>query len=122
MCAPQCLACLHSDLKLLSPLCSVLYASRRFVSAANSLGFGLRDYFDVYRSYYEWLDYSRLTDNLSLCELDSNFANAYYDFTTDFDTFSATSIDFKNWSSTVMNKFRSRIKHRQIADRYKFNI
>jgi hypothetical protein len=35
---------------------------------------------------------------------------------------SASSIDFINWSSSVKNKFRSRIKHRQIADRYKFNI
>jgi hypothetical protein len=122
LCAPQCLACLHSDLKLLSPLCSVLYASMRFVSAADSLGFGLRDYFDIYKSYYQWLDYSRLVDNLSLCELDSHFANAYYDSIIDFDTFSSTSIDFINWSSTVKNKFRSRIKHRQIADRYKFNI
>ena len=74
------------------------------------------------KSYYNWLDYFRLTDDLSLCELDSNFASAYYASTTHFDSFSATSIDFKNWSSTVMNKFRSRIKHRQIADRYKFNI
>jgi hypothetical protein len=122
LCAPQCLACLHSDLKLLSPLCSVLYASKRFVSAADSLGFGLRDYFDIYKSYYHWLDYSRLVDNLSLCALDSHFASAYYDSIIDFDAFSATSIDFKNWSSSVINKFRSRIKHRQIADRYKFNI
>ena len=122
LCASQCLACLHSDLKLLSPLCSVLYASKRFVSAADSLGFGLRDYFDIYKSYYRWLDYSRLADNLSLCELDSQFTSAYYDSTIDFVTFSATSIDFMNWSSSVMNKFRSRIKHRQIADRYKFNI
>jgi hypothetical protein len=82
----------------------------------------LRDYFDIYKSYYQWLDYSRLVDNLSLCELDSHFANAYYDSIIDFDTFSSTSIDFINWSSTVKNKFRSRIKHRQIADRYKFNI
>lgn len=122
LCAPQCLACLHSDLNLLSPLCSVLYASKRFVSAADSFGFGLRDYFDIYKSYYYWLDYSRLVDNLSMCELDSHFASTYYDYIIDFDTFSATSIDFKNWSSSVMNKFRSRIKHRQIADRYKFNI
>lgn len=122
LCAPQCLACLHSDLKILSPLCSVLYASKRFVSAAYSLDFGLRDYYDIYKSYYNWLDYSRLVDNLSLCELDSHFASAYYDSIIDFDAFSATSIDFMNWSSTVKNKFRSRIKHRQIADRYKFNI
>lgn len=122
LCACQCLACLHSDLNLLSPLCSVLYASKRFVSAADSLGFGLRDYFDIYKSYYQWLDYSRLTDNLSLCEIDSNFAYAYYFSIKDFDTFSATSIDFMNWSISVKNKFRSRIKHRQIADRYKFNI
>lgn len=120
--APQCLACLHSDLNLLSPLCSVLYASKRFVSAAYSFGFGLRDYFDIYKSYYHWLDYSRLVDNLLMCELDSYFATAYYDSIIDFDTFSATSIDFMNWSSSVKNKFRSRIKHRQIADRYKFNI
>lgn len=122
LCAPQCLACLHSDLNLLSPLCSVLYASKRFVSAADSFGFGLRDYYDIYKSYYVWLDYSRLIDNLSLCELDSNFACAYYDSIIDFDTFSATSIDFINWSFSVKNKFRLRIKHRQIADRYKFNI
>lgn len=122
LCAPQCLACLHSDLNLLSPLCSVLYASKRFVSAADSFGFGLRDYYDIYKSYYNWLDYSRLTDNLSLCEMDSNFAYAYYDSIIDFDSFSATSIDFFNWSISVQNKFRSRIKHRQIADRYKFNI
>lgn len=122
LCAPQCLACLHSDLNLLSPLCSVLYASKRFVSAADSLGFGLRDYYDIYKFYYNWLDYSRLTDNLSLCEMDSDFASAYYDSIIDFDTFSATSIDFLNWSISVTNKFRSRIKHRQIADRYKFNI
>ena len=122
LCAPQCLACLHSDLNLLSPLCSVLYASKRFVSAADSLGFGLCDYFDIYKSYYQWLDYSRLVDNLSLCELDSHFASAYYDSIIDFDAFSSTSIDFINWSSSVKNKFRSRIKHRQIADRYKFNI
>ena len=122
LCAPQCLACLHSDLNLLSPLCSVLYASKRFVSAADSLGFGLCDYFDIYKSYYQWLDYSRLVDNLSLCELDSSFAAAYYDSLFDFDTFSASSVDFMNWSISVKNKFRSRIKHRQIADRYKFNI
>ena len=122
LCAPQCLACLHSDLKLLSPLCSLLYASKRFVSAADSLGFGLRDYYDIYKSYYNWLDYSRLTDYLSNCELDSNFASAYYDSIIDFDGFSASSIDFINWSCSVKNKFRSRIKHRQIADRYKFNI
>ena len=99
-----------------------MYASKRFVSAADSFGFGLRDYYDIYKSYYTWLDYSRLTDNLSLCQIDSNFANAYYDSIIDFDTFSATSIDFINWSISVNNKFRSRIKHRQIADRYKFNI
>nr|QJB21517.1 MAG: replication initiator protein [Microvirus sp.] len=122
LCAPQCLACLHSDLKLLSPLCSVLYASKRFVSSAYSLGFGLRDYFDIYKSYYNWRDYSRLVDNLSLCELDLNFASAYYDSLIDFDTFSSSSADFINWSISVSNKFRSRIKHRQIADRYKFNI
>lgn len=122
LCAPQCLACLYSDLNLLSPLCSVLYASKRFVSAADSFGFGLCDYFDIYKSYYQWLDYSRLVDYLSLCELDSHFACAYYDSIIDFDTFSACSIDFMNWSSSVKNKFRSRIKHRQIADRYKFNI
>lgn len=122
LCAPQCLACLHSDLNLLSPLCSVLYASIRFVAAADSLGFGLRDYFDIYKSYYTWLDYSRLVDNLLKCELDSNYASAYYDSIIDFDTFSSTSIDFINWSTSVINKFRSRIKHRQIADRYKFNI
>lgn len=122
LCAPQCLACLHSDLNLLSPLCTVLYASKRFVSAADSFGFGLRDYFDIYQSYYHWLDYSRLIDNLSLCELDSHFASAYYDSIFDFDAFSASSIDFMNWSSSVKNKFRSRIKHRQIADRFKFNI
>ena len=122
LCSIQCQACLHSDLKLLSPLCSVLYASKRFVSAAVSLGFGLRDYYDVYKSYYHWLNYSRLTDTLSRCELDSNFASAYYLSITDFDTLSATSIDFINWSNSVKNKFRSRIKHRQIADRYKFNI
>lgn len=122
LCAPQCLACLHSDLHLLSPLCSVLYASKRFVTAADSLGFGLRDYFDIYKSYYNWLDYSRLVDTLFLCELDSYFASAYYDSIIDFDTFSAASIDFQNWSISVKNKFRSRIKHRQIADRYKFNI
>nr|DAG82608.1 MAG TPA: Replication associated protein [Microviridae sp.] len=121
LCAPQCLACLHSDFNLLSPLCSVLYASKRFVSAADSFGFGLRDYYDIYKSYYVWLDYSRLIDNLSLCELDSNFAYAYYDSIIDFDTFS-TSIAFINWSFSVKNKFRSRIKHRQIADRFKFNI
>ena len=57
-----------------------------------------------------------------MCELDSNFASAYYDSIIDFDTFAATSIDFMNWSISVKNKFRSRIKHRQIADRYKFNI
>ena len=122
LCAPQCLACLHSDLKLLSPLCSVLYASKRFVSAADSFGFGLRDYYDIYKSYYKWLGYSQLVDNLSLCELDSYFASAYYDSIVDFDTFSALSIDFINWSISVKNKFLSRIKHRQIADRYKFNI
>lgn len=121
LCASQCLACLHSDLKLLSPLCSVLYASKRFVSAADSLGFGLRDYFDVYKSYYVWLDYSRLVDNLSLCQLDAHFASAYYTSITDFDTLSR-SVDFIDWSISVKNKFRSRIKHRQIADRYKFNI
>lgn len=121
LCALQCEACLHSDFKLLSPLCSVLYASKRFVTAADSLGFGLRDYFDIYKSYYNWRDYSRLTDNLSLCQLDYQFASAYYDSITDFDALSASS-DFINWSSTVKNKFRSRIKHRQIADRYKFNI
>lgn len=120
--AQQCLACLHSDLNLLSPLCSVLYASKRFVSAADFLDFGLRDYYDIYKSYYNWLDYSRLVDNLSLCQLDSCFASAYYDSIIDFDTFSASSIDFMNWSLSVKNKFRSRIKHRQIADRYKFNI
>lgn len=122
LCSQQCAACLYSDLDLLSPLCSVLYASKRFVTAADSLGFGLRDYYDIYKSYYQWLDYSRLTDYLSNCESDSNFAFAYYDSITDFDTFSSTSIDFINWSSTVKCKFRSRIKHRQIADRYKFNI
>lgn len=122
LCAPQCLACLHSDLNFLSPLCSVLYSSKRFVSAADSFGFGLRVYFDIYKSYYQWFDYSRLVNTLSLCELDSHFASAYYDSIIDFDTFSATSIDFINWSSAVKNKFRSRIKHRQIADRYKFNI
>lgn len=121
LCSPQCLACLHSDLKSLSPLCSVLYASKRFVSAADSLGFGLRDYFDIYKSYYNWLDYSRLVDNLSICQLDAQFASAYYASITDFDTLSA-SVDFINWSRSVNNKFRSRIKHRQIADRYKFNI
>jgi hypothetical protein len=121
LCAPQCLACLHSDLKLLSPLCSVLYASKRFVSAADSLGFGLRDYFDIYKSYYNWLEYSRLTDNLSLCELDFKFASAYYESITHFDSLSV-SIDFINWSNSVICKYRSRIKHRQIADRYKFNI
>lgn len=121
LCAPQCLACLHSDLSLLSPLCSVLYASKRFVSAADSLCFSLRDYYDVYKSYYNYVDYSRLTDNLSLCQLDSNFASAYYDSITDFDTLSS-SVDFIDWSRSVQNKFRSRIKHRQIADRYKFNI
>lgn len=121
LCAPQCVACLHSDLNLLSPLCSVLYASKRFVSAADSLGFGLRDYFDIYKSYYNWLEYSRLTDNLSLCQLDDQFASAYYASITDFDILSS-SIDFINWSASVKNKFRSRIKHRQIADRYKFNI
>lgn len=121
LCAPQCLACLHSDLKLLSPLCSVLYASKRFVSAADSLGFGLRDYYDIYKSYYNFIDYSRLTDNLSLCQLDAHFASAYYASITDFDTLSS-SIDFVDWSNSVSNKFRSRIKHRQIADRYKFNI
>lgn len=122
LCASQCLACLHSDLKLLSPLCSVLYASKRFVSAAVSLGFGLRDYFDIYKSYYNWLDYSRLSDCLLLCQLDSSFASAYYDSIIDFNSFSALSIDFKDWFLSVKNKFRSRIKHRQIADRYKFNI
>lgn len=121
LCAPQCLACLYSDFKLLSPLCSVLYASKRFVSAADSLGFGLRDYFDIHQSYYNWLEYSRLTDNLSLCELDFQFASAYYESITHFDILSG-SIDFINWSNSVINKFRSRIKHRQIADRYKFNI
>lgn len=121
LCAPQCLACLHSDLSLLSPLCSVLYASKRFVSAADSLCFSLRDYYDIYKSYYNFVDYSRLTDNLSLCQLDSNFASAYYDSITDFDTLSS-SVDFIDWSRSVQNKFRSRIKHRQIADRYKFNI
>lgn len=121
LCAPQCLACLHSDLNLLSPLCSVLYASKRFVSAADSLGFGLRDYYDIYKSYYNFVDYSRLTDNLSLCQLDAQFASAYYTSITDFDTLSS-SVDFINWSISVKNKFRSRIKHRQIADRYKFNI
>ena len=94
----------------------------RSVSQSRYYGFGLRDYFDIYKSYYQWLDYSRLVDNLSLCELDSHFASAYYDSITDFDTFSATSIDFMNWSNSVKIKFRSRIKHRQIADRYKFNI
>lgn len=122
LCAPQCLACLHSDLNLLSPLCSVLYTSKRFVSAADSLGFGLRDYFDIYQSYYNWIDYSRLVDTLSICELDSHYASQYYDSIVDFDTFSSTSVDFQEWSATVKNKFRSRIKHRQIADRYKFNI
>lgn len=121
LCAPQCLACLHSDLKLLSPLCSVLYASKRFVSAADSLGFGLRDYYDIYKSYYNFIDYSRLIDNLSLCQLDAHFASAYYASITDFDTLSS-SIDFVDWSNSVISKFRSRIKHRQIADRYKFNI
>ena len=99
-----------------------MYASKRFVAAADSLGFGLRDYFDIYKSYYKWLGYSQLVDNLSLCELDSYFASAYYDSILDFDTFSALSIDFIDWSISVKNKFRSRIKHRQIADRYKFNI
>lgn len=120
--APQCLACLHSDLNLLSPLCSALYASKRFVSAADSLGFGLRDYYDIYKSYYNWFSYSRLVNNLHLCQLDSCFASAYYDSIIDFNAFSAFSIDFMNWSLSVKNKFRSRIKHRQIADRYKFNI
>lgn len=121
LCAPQCLACLHSDLKLLSPLCSVLYASKRFVFAAESLGFGLRDYYDIHKSYYNFVEYSRLTDNLSLCQLDGQFASAYYSSITDFDTLSA-SVDFIDWSRSVQNKFRSRIKHRQLADRYKFNI
>ncbi len=122
LCAPQCLACLHSDLKLLSPLCSVLYASKRFVAAADSLCFGLRDYFDIYQSYYNWVDYSRLVDTLSICEMDSHYASQYYDSIIDFDSFSSSSVDFINWSLSVKNKFRSRIKHRQIADRYKFNI
>jgi hypothetical protein len=121
LCAPQCLACLHSDLKLLSPLCSVLYASKRFVSAAESLDFSLRDYYDVHKSYYNFVEYSRLTDNLSLCQLDDQFASLYYSSITDFDTLSA-SVDFIDWSRSVQNKFRSRIKHRLIADRYKFNI
>lgn len=121
LCAPQCLACLHSDLNLLSPLCSVLYASKRFVSAADFLYFSLRDYYDIYKSYYNFVEYSRLTDNLSLCQLDSQFATAYYASITDFDYLSS-SVDFVDWSRSVQNKFRSRIKHRQIADRYKFNI
>ena len=112
---------MHSDLKLLSPLCSVLYASKRFVSAAKSLDFGLRDYYDVHKSYYNFVEYSRLTDNLSLCQLDAQFASAYYASIIDFDTLSC-SVDFIDWSHSVKNKFRSRIKHRQIADRYKFNI
>ena len=80
-----------------------------------------RDYYDIYKSYYNFIDYSRLTDNLSLCQLDAHFASAYYASITDFDTFSS-SVDFIDWSNSVINKFRSRIKHRQIADRYKFNI
>lgn len=121
LCAPQCLACLHSDSRFLSPLCSVLYASKRFVSAAESLDFSLRDYYDIHKSYYNFVEYSRLTDNLSLCQLDSHFASAYYDSITDFDNLSV-SVDFINWSRSVKDKFRSRIKHRQLADRYKFNI
>ena len=81
----------------------------------------MRDYFDIHQSYYNWLEYSRLVDNLSICQLDEQFASAYYASITDFDSLSS-SVDYINWSTSVINKFRSRIKHRQIADRYKFNI
>lgn len=119
LCSTQCLACLHSDLNLLTPLCSVLYASKRFVSAAQDFGFGLRDYYAIYQDYYRWQDYTRLVDILALCELDFNFANDYYSILHDSDF---RPLSFSDWQHTIVNKFRSRIKHRQIADRYKFNI
>nr|CAI9749773.1 replication initiation protein [Microvirus sp.] len=117
----QCLACTHRDMRILSPLTSALYASKKFCDNAVRFGVSLEQYFDIYTSYYEWLDYSRLTDVLSKCELDKEYAKYYYMSIEDFDSLSTDSL-FISYKGLMSAKFRSRIKHKEIADRYKFNF
>lgn len=117
----QCLASSHRDMNLLSPLTSALYASKRFVDNAYRFGVSLEKYFDIYTSYYNWRDYTRLTDVLSRCEENDDFAKYYYLSLEDFDSLATDSV-FVSFKGLTTAKFRSRIKHKQIADRYKFNI
>ena len=114
----QISVCEHYDLNLLSALTSVIYASKRFCLYADSLGYTYREYFAEYLAYYHWLDYRGLLHLYTNLECNPRIVPLYYQSLVDN---CIGSSEFNAFRSRQLEKIDKNIKHRSIADRYKFN-
>ena len=67
-----------STSRSLSPLLGVLYASKRFLSICDDLGFTSRQYFDIWRDFVNWRDYQCLVHHYDDCRTNEIYLNCYY--------------------------------------------
>lgn len=115
--------CLHSDIQVLSALCSALRASRNFLIYANTLGITPYAYFQIWKDWYKYVDLSTLNEHFRNCESDSEYARLYYktmrfrpdgsseprDYTLDND------ILYLGIRSSEFRKYHECIKHREVV-------
>lgn len=71
--------CEHSDLNVLSALCSAVRASKKVQLYANTLGISTTSYMDIYRAWYSFVDLSTLNDHFATCERNEVYSKLYYD-------------------------------------------
>lgn len=75
----QLFMCVHSDLNVLSALCSAVRASKKVQLYANTLGITTSAYLDIYRSWYSFVDLSTLNEHFATCERNEVYSKLYYD-------------------------------------------
>ena len=71
--------CEHSDINVLSALCSAVRASKKVNLYANTLGISTSSYMDIYRAWYSFVDLSTLNEHFATCERNEVYSKLYYD-------------------------------------------
>lgn len=125
----QRLMCEHAKIDMLSPLVSVISASKRFCENATELGISYVQYFKILLSYYKWYQLSQLNFMYEALQENDGLASTYYsDFhiNANGSSFPMSNNEdteyFAHYKSSIYKRFDKNIKHRDVADRYKFNF
>lgn len=106
----------------LSPLLGILYASKRFLSLSSDLGFTPRQYFDIWRDFINWRDYTCLVQHYSDCRTNEIYLNCYYNIYSGSDIsfdYLDNSALFKTFRYDALRTNQRLVKHKAFVEQLK---